>query len=225
VGQRWAKHVSVGEDVDVALFVTKQSCRCSAIRGIATASLRPVMNMTKLGEKGVSEGRRQRHRQHGFTLAETLVGLAVVALFGAAAFATSSRLLLTLKSQKESTAATTALQERKESLRSIAFPSIADANYIYDNIFTNPTKSEGPLGSLSETVTVDAYATPTGSPTVLLRNSQYPSCHIVSSNSNLSYPSQSVLRVDVVLTWTSANGRSRTRQFSEIFTYPGNVGL
>jgi len=182
------------------------------------------MNMTKLGEKGVSEGRRQRHRQHGFTLAETLVGLAVVALFGAAAFATSSRLLLTLKGEKESTAATTALQERKESLRGTAFDSIASANYIQTNIFTNPTGSEGPLGSLSETVTVDAYPTPTGSPTVLLRNSQYPSCHIVSNNANLSYPSQSVLRVDVLFAWTSANGRSRTRQFSEIFSFPGNIG-
>ncbi len=176
----------------------------------------------------MSEGRRQRHRQHGFTLAETLVGLAVVALFGAAAFATSSRLLLTLKGEKESTVATTALQERKESLRGTAFNSIANANYIQTNIFTNPTGSEGPLGSLSETVTVDAYPTPTGSPTVLLRNSTYPSCQIVSSNSNLSYlpptTSNTQLRVDVVLTWTSANGRTRTRQFSEIFSFPGNIG-
>jgi hypothetical protein len=168
---------------------------------------------------------KNRFKREAFTLAEVCVALFICVLFGAAAFATNSRLVLTLKGQKESTAATMALQERKESLRGTAFNSIADANYIHDNIFKNPTSSEGPLGSLSETVTVDAYPTPTGSPTVLLRNSQYPSCQIVSSNSNLSYPSQRVLRVDVVLTWTSSNSRSRTRQFSEIFTYPGNVGL
>jgi len=168
---------------------------------------------------------KNKFKREAFTLVDVSMALVVTVLFGAAAFATNSRLLLSLKNQKESTAATTALQERKESLRSIAFNSIAGANYIHDNIFTNPTSSEGPLGSLSETVTVDAYPTPTGSPTVLLRNSQYPSCQIVSNNANLSYPSQSVLRVDVVLTWTSANGHSRTRQFSEIFTYPGNIGL
>jgi len=167
---------------------------------------------------------KNKFKREAFTLAEVCVALFICVLFGAAAFATNSRLVLSLKNQKESTAATTALQERKESLRGIAFNSIASANYIQTNIFTNPTRSEGPLGSLSETVTVDAYPTPTGSPTTLLRNSQYPSCQIVSSNSNLSYPSQSVLRVDVVLTWTSVNGRSRTRQFSEIFTYPGNIG-
>jgi type II secretory pathway pseudopilin PulG len=168
---------------------------------------------------------KNKFKREAFTLAEVCVALLICVLFGAAAFATNSRLVLSLKNQKESTAATTALQERKESLRGTAFNSIANANYIQTNIFTNPTGSEGPLGSLSETVTVDAYPTPTGSPTVLLRNSTYPNCQIVSSNSNLSYPSQSVLRADVVLTWTSANGRSRTRQFSEIFTYPGNVGL
>jgi len=167
---------------------------------------------------------RHRTAQHAFTLVDVCMALVVCALFGTAVFATNSRLLLGLKGQKESTAATTALQERKESLRGTAFNSIANANYIHDNIFTNPTQSEGPLGSLSETVTVDAYPTPTGSPTKLLRNSQYPSCQIVSNNTNLSSPSQNLLRVDLVLAWTSANGRSRTRQFSEIFSFPGNIG-
>jgi hypothetical protein len=167
---------------------------------------------------------KNKFKREAFTLAEVCVALFICVLFGAAAFATNSRLVLTLKGQKESTAATTALQERKESLRGTAFNSIADANYLHDNIFTNPTGSEGPLGSLSETVTVDAYPTPTGSPTKLLRNSQYPSCQIVSTNANLSYPSQNLLRVDILFTWTSANGRSRNRQFSEIFSFPGNIG-
>ena len=178
--------------------------------------------MTPLSRAKINN--RRRGAQHAFTLVEVCVALAVCVLFGAAAFATNSRLVLSLKNQKESTAATTALQERKESLRGTAFNSIANANYIQANIFTNPTYSEGPLGSLSETVTVDAYPTPTGSPTKLLRNSQYPSCQIVSNNANLSYPSQNLLRVDILFTWTSANGRSRNRQFSEIFSFPGNIG-
>jgi len=167
---------------------------------------------------------RRGRAQDGFTLAEVGVAVAICVLFGAAAAATNSQLLLALKNSKEAAAASMMLQERKEQLRAIAFNSIADANYIHDNIFQNPTTSEWPLGSLNEKVTVDAYPTATGSPTVLLRNSTYPNCQIVSSNSNLSYPNQNLLRVDVVLTWTSSNSRSRTRQFSEVFSYPGNIG-
>ena len=166
----------------------------------------------------------RRRAQDGFTLAEVSVALAICVLFGAAAAATNSQLLHALKNWKEAAGASVMLQERKEQLRAIAFNSIADANYIHDNIFQNPTTSEWPLGSLNEKVTVDAYPTATGSPTVLLRNSTYPNCQIVSSNSNLSYPNQNLLRVDVVLTWTSSNSRSRTRQFSEVFSYPGNIG-
>jgi hypothetical protein len=177
---------------------------------------------------------KNKFRREAFTLVDVSMALFVTVLFGAAAFATNSRLLLSLKNQKESTAATMALQERKESLRGTAFQSIATASTL-QAIFSQRTQSEGPLGSLSETVTVDTYPTAglAGSPTVLLRNSTYPNCQIVPpSNSNLSYPSQSVLRVDVVLTWPSVDGqviingqRYRTRQFSEIFTYPGNIGL
>jgi type II secretory pathway pseudopilin PulG len=169
-------------------------------------------------------GRRRRSAQDAFTLVEVAVALAVCVIFGAAAAATNSQLLLALKNWKEATGATMMLQERKEQLRAIAFNSIANANYIHDNIFQNPATSEWPLGFLNEKVTVDAYPTATGSPIVLLRNSTYPNCQIVSSNSNLSYPSQNLLRVDVVLTWTSSSGRSRTRQVSEVFSYPGNVG-
>ena len=49
----------------------------------------------------------------GFTLAETLVAIAVAAVFGAAAFATNARLLVMLKNQRENTAATMMLQERR----------------------------------------------------------------------------------------------------------------
>jgi prepilin-type N-terminal cleavage/methylation domain-containing protein len=41
------------------------------------------MRIKKLTEKGMSEGRRQAHGQHGFTLAETLIGLSMLAILGA----------------------------------------------------------------------------------------------------------------------------------------------
>jgi type II secretory pathway pseudopilin PulG len=168
---------------------------------------------------------KNKFKREAFTLVEVCVALVVTAFFGLAAFATNSRLVLSLKNQKESTAATMELQERKESLRGTAFQSIATASTL-QAIFSQPTTSEGPLGSLSEDVKVSALTSPTnptpsGTPTELLRNATYPNCHIVSNNTTLS--SQKLLRVDIVLTWTSANGRTRIRQFSEVFTPPGNT--
>ena len=53
--------------------------------------------------------RRTLHRQrklNGFSFPELCVAVAVTVLFGTAIFATNSRLLIALKSQKETTAAT-----------------------------------------------------------------------------------------------------------------------
>ena len=85
----------------------------------------------------------------GFTFAELCVAITVTALFGAAVFATHSRLMIALKTQKESTAATMVLQQRMESLRACSFTQVATKDYLESNIFDAATGSEGPLGNLS----------------------------------------------------------------------------
>ena len=165
-------------------------------------------------------------RRAGFTLAEVLVTVSVCALFGLAAFQTNQRLLLALRSQKETTAAIMVLQERKESLRSMAFTDIATADKL-GNVIRTATGSENPLSNLTEKVTVSvdpndaAYSSPSPTPTVLQRDSQHANPQKVSENVNL--PNFDLLRVDILLTWTSANGRVRSRQSSELFGH-GNIG-
>ena len=177
-----------------------------------------------------SRARRQTARRHlredGFTLAEVLVTVAICLFFGLAAFETNQRLLFVLKSQKETTAAIMVLQQRKEALRALAFTEIATTATLKDTIKV-PTGSEAPLGNLNEKVTVSldtsdaSYANPSPTPTVLLRNPQHTDPQIVTQNNNLS--SYDLLRVDILLTWTSANGRQRSRQSSELFGH-GNIG-
>jgi prepilin-type N-terminal cleavage/methylation domain-containing protein len=168
----------------------------------------------------------RRLQEDGFTLAEVLVTIAICLFFGLAAFETNQRLLLTLKSQKETTAAIMVLQQRKEALRALAFTEIATTATLKDTIKV-PTGSEAPLGNLNEKVTVSldtsdaSYANPSPTPTVLLRNPQHTDPQIVTQNNNLS--SYDLLRVDILLTWTSANGRQRSRQSSELFGH-GNIG-
>jgi hypothetical protein len=156
-----------------------------------------------------------------FTFAELCIAIAVAVLFGLAVFGTNSRLLLALKTQKESTAATMVLQQRMESLRASSFSQLATKDYI-KNIFSAPTGSEGPLGSLNEQVAVGVYGTPSVNPIILLRNPQHSSDpQELSNNDNLA--NYNLLQVDLLLQWSSSNGRTRTRQLSAVFG-KGNIG-
>jgi prepilin-type N-terminal cleavage/methylation domain-containing protein len=177
----------------------------------------------------------KRTIQKGFTLAEVLVAVGVVAMFGMAAFATNSRLLIALKNQKETTAATMAMQWRMEMFRATAFSSIATAGTSSDSVKTNiltvrtATDSNNntidpfaPLGSLTEQFTINQYPAPSPSPTpTVMTWSASSGAQYVSQNTNLA--SATLLKVDVLETWTSANGRQRQRQLSTIVGI-GNIG-
>jgi hypothetical protein len=164
----------------------------------------------------------KRRNEAAFTFSELCVAIAVTALFGAAVFGTNSRLLLALRAQKESTAATMVLQQRMESLRACSFTQVATDSYLQNSIFNTPTGSEGPLGGLNEQVAVGVYGNPSVTPIVLLRNPQNPTTpQELSTNNNLA--AYNLLEVDLLLQWTSSNGRTRTRQLSAVFG-KGNIG-
>jgi type II secretory pathway pseudopilin PulG len=165
--------------------------------------------------------RKARRTRQGFSLPELCVAIAVAVLFGLAVFATNSRLLIALKTQKESAAATMVLQQRMESLRACSFTQIATKDYIKANIFSQPTGSEAPLGSLNEQVAVGVYGNPAVAPIILLRNPQNPTPQELSTDDNLS--NYSLLQVDLLLQWIGANGHTRTRQVSAVFG-KGNIG-
>jgi prepilin-type N-terminal cleavage/methylation domain-containing protein len=142
---------------------------------------------------------RRRTHDEAFTLVEVLVALVIVVLFAAAAFATNSQLLIKLKAQKETTAATMLLQRRMEQLRASAWSDVATASYLKDTIISDPAPSnpnltqqqidaylagiksaEAPLSDLTEKITVSVYPPDAGSTGVAERNSSYPTGHILS---------------------------------------------
>lgn len=186
----------------------------------------------------------QRHKTAAFTLAEVLIAIAVVAMFGIASFATNERLLVALKTQREATAATMMLQEQMEAFRSIAYSDLANTTVsattsppttaadILANITTSEAQLGGITGPLSETITISAYMDNSGnSPpttsaqTVWVRNSAYPTGHVSSSTGSLStnYNSYDLIKVDIQVSWTSANGRTRNREITTICGR-GNIG-
>jgi Tfp pilus assembly protein PilE len=166
---------------------------------------------------------RKRLNTIGFTFAEVSVALLLAALFAAAVFASNQRLLLSLKGQKETTAATMAMQWRMEMFRASGFTNIANNDWVKTNILNVRTTTAaggtvidpfGALGSISEQFTIGVYPPDGSTPTVMSWDAAHPTGQYSTTNGNLA--NASLLKVDVVETWTSADGRSRTRQISTI---------
>jgi len=160
------------------------------------------------------------------------VAIAVCVLFAAAAFQTNQRLLVALKSQKEATAASMMVQERMEKFRGLSYSNIGDKSYVNTNVIQVKTTSEAVLGNLSETITVSGYMNTGGGignypsdgsrANQWVRNSTYPSGNQTDTNTSLATDND-LLKVDILLTWTSANGRTRTRDLASVFG-KGNIG-
>lgn len=177
----------------------------------------------------------EHQKQSAFTLVDVCIALGVCSLLSAAVFATNQRLLVGLKGEKETNAATMMLQERMEQFRTTAYSNIADYNYVKNNIVQNATVSEAPLGGLSETITVSGYLPTSGgngypldgsTANQWVRSSQYPSGNqisLYSASTTALGANYNLIQVDILISWTSANGRTRTRDLTSVFG-KGNVG-
>lgn len=183
-----------------------------------------------------------RARIAGFTLAEVLIAVGVSVVFATAAFATNKWLLLSLRAQRESTAASMMLQERMEAFRGIYYSHAASSAaatgstdpsvMVAADIVQTLTTSETQLGSgLTETVTVSGYLTSTGgagyptdgsTPNQWTRSGGSTSPTMAQSNANIA-TNYDLIQVDIKLSWTSTNGRTRNRELSSIFG-KGNLG-
>jgi len=169
-------------------------------------------------------------KQSGFTIAEVVVAIAICVVFGVAVFSTNQRLLLALKAQRESTAATLMLQERMEKFRGFTYSNVADPTYVTTNILGTTTTSEATLPNMTETITVSGYmdtagATPTPSatpPQNVWTRTATATATPASPNSTLA-TSYDLIKVKINVGWTSADGRSRTRELAALFG-KGNIG-
>jgi Tfp pilus assembly protein PilE len=179
-----------------------------------------------------------------FTLAEICVAIVVCLIFAGAAFAANQQLLIALRTQRETAAATMMLQERMESFRTIAYSQVASNQpsnssdptaWTAADIVQHSTQSEAVLGGFNETITVSGYLTtggsgphPNGYPgdgstaNQWVRNAQHPTGNNISTN-NALVTTYDLIQVNILLTWTGANGRTRTRDLTAIFG-KGNIG-
>lgn len=161
------------------------------------------MALLRIRDRGANAG------QHGFTLIETSVAVALVGMFVSFLLATSSNVLGLLRTAKDNVSASQALQERVEEMRIANWVQITDAQFLADQLFPRSANSTQALSAPVETITVSAYPPKIGSTAAQVRREKNVT-RVVSAN--LALKNERMVRVDVNLTWTGfPRNRPRAR--------------
>jgi type II secretory pathway component PulJ len=148
-------------------------------------------------------GIRPRNSRAGFSLLDSLFALALGAIFFGALYLLTSQCLYLLSSGRETTLAQESLQDRIEQLRNCTWPQITDANYIANNVLNTPSNDAAFLAAATETATINAYPTAL-SPAIQVTRS---ASTVTIGSSNSAIANSDLVRVDIVLNWTSSPGR------------------
>jgi hypothetical protein len=158
--------------------------------------------------------RRRRRPVEAFTLVETGMATMMVATVVGALFLSNGRVLQMLRFQKETIAATHCFQERMEKIRGTPFTEITDSNYLRNTLLATDPPSKSLLANSRETVTVSAYP-----PDAMVLSTAEVTRANGSATVNSSNPDLVngwLVRIDLELTWTSIDGRSRLRRTSTV---------
>jgi hypothetical protein len=124
----------------------------------------------------------------------------------------------TIRSAKESIAASQVLQQRMESLRIANWHEVTDPTWLRDNLLNTAVAGSTPLKDLVETLTLVAYGSGTVGKTQLTRSGT--TVTIVAQNTNL------LLENAVKVIWTvdyhgAPNNRAISRQIVAILAKGG----
>jgi hypothetical protein len=161
---------------------------------------------------------RRRLRIAGYAMVEANIAIALVGSFISGMAVVNGSLLGMLKSMKESSASTQALQERVEQMRIANWPQITSATYVSGSLMNTSTASSNALADAVETITISAYPDPTVTAAVKVKR-QGGSTQVVSANSELD--DQRMVQLQVELTWTGAEKRPRTKATTALIAKGG----
>lgn len=162
---------------------------------------------------------RSSQNASAFTLVEVLVAAGVAAVgFMAVLFLNMSN-LRTVKSARQSNAATLCLQERAEQLRLADWRKITNPVYLRDTLLANSTRSAAPLSEISEKITVTAFPDEAAAQQlVVVRNTNGNRVVLVSGD---GLATQRLAKVDLQVNWKGSDGRSRTRATTTLMANGG----
>ena len=145
----------------------------------------------------------------GWTLVEAIVALGVLGLGISGILVINSRVLGQTRSTRQTTAATHALQERMDATRQASWTEISDTAYLSGTLLASASAAGAKLPGLVEEINVVAYP-PTGAAANRVCRNADGSRTVLSTNATMDSDVDAV-SVRVRLTWTGANGVTRTR--------------
>jgi hypothetical protein len=127
--------------------------------------------------------------------------------------------LRTVKSARQSNAATLCLQERAEQLRLADWRKITDPVYLRDTLLANSTKSAGPLSAISEKIIVTAFPDEEAAQQLVVVRNTNGSRVVLLSGDGLA--AQRLAKIDLQVSWQGTDGRTRTRATTTLMTNGG----
>lgn len=161
-------------------------------------------------------------RCSGAVIAEALAAAMIIGLFMGGLFEMNALSMRTVRSGKETVAASLILQERLDQVRNTKWVTVSDGSYL-QSVLSTAAASSPALSQLTEQITVSAYpaASPAPTATVVTRAANGATA-VVSSNAALI--KQPTVRADVTITWLSnSKGKPRTRTLSTIIAEGGII--
>lgn len=156
--------------------------------------------------------------ERGDTLPELMMSAVLIVGFFAAIFEVNGMCLRYISATKENVAAIQGVQDRLETLRSMAFTDLTSAAKLTTAV-TAPSNGADFTTRVTETVTLSNY--PSGSPTVTLTRGPGASVTpTVSWSDGSAFPATAtMLKANVRYTWTMALGqRARSEETETIIS-------
>ena len=154
----------------------------------------------------------------GFTLLEAMVAAGLSAIFLSSLFALNLGSMEAIRSAKESTAASQALQQRMESMRIANWHEVTDAAWLRDNLLNVDVAGGEQLKNFVETLTLVPYGSTNVGNTQLTRTRG--TVTVVNQNSNLL--AEDAVKVIWTASYTGApNDHAATRQIVAILAKGG----
>ena len=145
------------------------------------------------------------------------MGLLALGLSGI--FVANSRVLTQLRSIRQTSFATQALQERADQIRRATWDQLTSSTYLLNSVLDTPSVAGAGLPNLVEEIDIGAYPPPPGS-RIKVRRLADGSLSIVSVSPNLATQTKAV-SVFVRLTWKGAGGATRQRECATIVSKGG----
>lgn len=158
-------------------------------------------------------------RTAAFSLPETVASMAVAAIAVGGAMAANSSALKLVSTTRESNAASLSMEERLEQLRIANWRQITDSAYLRDTFFATAPKSIAPLNGYTERVVISAWPDPTAAGQVVVEKTKGSTANVITAGTGLS--DQRLAKLDIRLSWTSTQGRTRTRDLTTIISNGG----